>query len=85
MYSKQCFLCWGGRNHALSHKWCNTHFFLESSFNTDGVGCRKQDDFRLELFADLCTWLKTELEHSLFTRKQFVYTGADTSKDNLHG
>ena len=45
----------------LLHKRCNT---------TDGVGGRKQDDFRLELFDELCTWLETELEHSLFTLEQ---------------
>ena len=52
---------------ALLRKRCNTSFSLGSSFNTDGAGSRKQDDFRLELFDELCTWLETELEHSLFS------------------
>ena len=55
---------------ALLHKRCNTNFSHGSSFNTDGAGGRKQDDFRLELFDELCTWLETELEHSLFTLEQ---------------
>ena len=55
---------------ALLHKRCNTDFSRESNFNTDGAGGRKQDDFRLELFDELCTWLETELEHSLFTLEQ---------------
>ena len=55
---------------AILHKQCNTIFFCGSSFNTDGKGSRKQDDFRLELFDELCTWLETELEHSLFTLEQ---------------
>ena len=55
---------------ALLHKRCNTNFSRESSFNTDGAGGRKQDDFRLELFDELCTWLETELKHSLFTLEQ---------------
>ena len=55
---------------ALLHKRYNTIFSRGSSFNTDGAGGRKQDDFRLELFDELCTWLKTELKHSLFTLEQ---------------
>ena len=55
---------------ALLHKWCNKNFSHGSSFNTDGAGGRKQDDFQLELFDELCTWLETELEHSLFTLEQ---------------
>ena len=55
---------------ALLHKRCNTNFSRGSSFNTDGAGCRRQDDFRLKLFDELCTWLETELEHSLFTLEQ---------------
>ena len=56
---------------ALLHKQqCNTNFSCGSSFNTDGVGGRNQDDFRLELFDELCTWLETELEHSLYTLEQ---------------
>ena len=55
---------------ALLHKWCNTNFSRGSSFNTDGADGRKQDDFRLEFFDELCTWLETELEHSLFTLEQ---------------
>ena len=55
---------------ALLHKRCNTNLSRGSSFNTDGVGGRKQDDFRLELFDELCTWLETELEHSLFTLEE---------------
>ena len=34
------------------------------------MGGRKQDDFRLESFDELFTWLKTELEHGLFTFEQ---------------
>ena len=34
------------------------------------MGGRKQDDFRLESFDELFTWLKTELEHDLFTFEQ---------------
>ena len=45
-------------------------FSCGSSFNTDGAGGRKQDNFQLELFDKLCTWLETELEHSLFTLEQ---------------
>ena len=55
---------------ALLHKRCNTNLSCGSSFNTDGVGGRKQDDFRQELFDELCTWLETELEHSLFKLEQ---------------
>ena len=55
---------------ALLHKRCNKIFSRESSFNTDSAGGRKQDDFRLELFDELCTWLETELKHSLFTLEQ---------------
>ena len=55
---------------ALLHKQCNTNFSRVSSFNTDGAGSRKLDDFRLELFDELCTWLETELEHTLFTLEQ---------------
>ena len=55
---------------ALLHKWCSTNFSHRSSFNTDGVGRRKQSDCQLELFDELCTWLETELEHSLFTLEQ---------------
>ena len=55
---------------ALLHKRCNTNFSHGSSFNTDGAGGRKEDDFQLELFDELCTWLETELEHSLFTLEQ---------------
>ena len=55
---------------ALLHKRCNLNFSRGSSFNTDGAGCRKQNDFRLELFDELCTWLETKLEHSLFTLEQ---------------
>ena len=55
---------------ALLHKRCNTNFSRGSSSNTDGVGGRKQDDFQLELFDELCTSLETELEHSLFTLEQ---------------
>ena len=52
---------------ALLHKRYNKNFSRGSSFNIDGAGGRKQDDFRLELFDELCTRLETELEHSLFT------------------
>ena len=55
---------------ALLDKRCKTNFPRGSSFNTDGTGGRKQDDFRLELIDELCTWLETELEHSLFTMEQ---------------
>ena len=55
---------------ALLQKQCNTNLFRGSSFNTDGAGGRKQDDFRLELFDELFTWQETELEHSLFTLEQ---------------
>ena len=55
---------------ALLHKRCNTNFSCGSSFNVDDAGGRKQDDFRLELFDELCTWLETKLEHSLFTLEQ---------------
>ena len=55
---------------ALLHKRCNTKFSGGSSFNTDGVGGRKQYDFRRKLFDELRTWLETELEHSLFTLGQ---------------
>ena len=55
---------------ALLHKRCSPNFSRGSSFNTDGAGGRKQDGFRLELFEEFCTWLKTELEHSLFTLEQ---------------
>ena len=55
---------------ALLHKRCNKNFSRESSFNTDSAGGRKQDDFRLELFDELCTWLETELKHSLLTLEQ---------------
>ena len=55
---------------ALLHKRSNTIFSHGSSFNTDGAGGRKQDDFQPELFDELCTWLETELEHSLFTLEQ---------------
>ena len=51
---------------ALLHKFCNTNFSCRSSFNTDDVGGRKQGDCRLELSDELCTWLETKLEHSLF-------------------
>ena len=54
----------------LLHKRCNTNFSRESNFNTDGASGRNQDDFRLELFDELCTWLETEPEHSLFTLEQ---------------
>ena len=40
---------------ALLHKRCNTNFSRGSSFNTDDASGRKQDDFRLELFDELCT------------------------------
>ena len=39
---------------AQLHKRCNTNFSRGSSFNADGAGGRKQDDFRLELFDELC-------------------------------
>ena len=55
---------------ALLHKRCNTNFSRGSSFNTDGAGGRKQDDFQLELFDELCTWLETELELSLLTLEE---------------
>ena len=55
---------------ALLHKRCNTNFSPGSSFNTDVACGRKQDDFRLELFDELCTWLGTELKHNLFTLEQ---------------
>ena len=61
---------------ALLHKRWNTNFSRGSSFITDGVDGRKQNDLRLELFDELCTWLDTELEHwtryikSLFTLEQ---------------
>ena len=55
---------------ALLPKRCNTNFACGSSFSTDGAGGRKQDDFRLELFDEISTWLETELEHSLFTLEQ---------------
>ena len=55
---------------ALLHKRCNTNVSHGSSFNTDGAGGRKQDEFRLELFHEIRTWLETELEHSLFTLDQ---------------
>ena len=55
---------------ALLHKRCNTNFSRGSSFNTYGADGRKQDDFQLEFFDELCTWLETELEHSLFTLEQ---------------
>ena len=55
---------------AQLHKQCNRNFSCGNSFNTDGTGGRKQDDFLLELFDELCTWLETELEHSLFALEQ---------------
>ena len=55
---------------ALLHKQCNTNFSRRSSFNRDSAGSRKQDHFLLELFDELCTWLKTKLEHSSFTLEQ---------------
>ena len=55
---------------ALLQKRCDTNFSRGSSFNKDDTGGRKQDDFRLELFDKICTWLETELEHSLFTLEQ---------------
>ena len=39
---------------ALLHKRCNTNFPRGSRFNADGAGGRKQDDFRLELFDEIC-------------------------------
>ena len=38
----------------LLHKRCNTNFPRGSRFNADGAGGRKQDDFRLELFDEIC-------------------------------
>ena len=55
---------------ALLHKRYSTNFSRGSSFHTDGAGGRKQDDFRLEFFDERFTWLKTELERSLFTLEQ---------------
>lgn len=49
---------------------------MEVASKKDCTGGRKQDDFPLELFDELCTWLETE---------QFVYNGVDTSKDDFHG
>ena len=54
----------------LLRKRCNTNFSRGSSFNKDDMGERKQDDLRVELFDKFCTWLETELEHSLFTLEQ---------------
>ena len=55
---------------ALLHKRCSTNFFRGGSFNAGGAGGGSQGDFRLELFDELCAWLETELEHSLFTLEQ---------------
>ena len=49
---------------------------MEVASKKDRTGSRKQNDFPLELFDELFTWLETE---------QFVYNGADTSKDDFHG
>ena len=44
-----------------------------------------QDHFLLELFDELCTWLKTELEHSSFTLEQIhqKMISVDKSPDKL--
>ena len=46
----------------------------------DDTGGRKQDDLRVELFDKLCTWLETELEHSLFTLEQLHQKMISTDK-----
>ena len=49
---------------SLSNKRCNANVTHGSCLNTDGVDGRKQGDFPLELFDELCLWMETELKHS---------------------
>ena len=69
---------------ALLHKWCNKNFSRESSFNTDSAGGRKQDDFRLELFDELCTWLETDTSKDEQIHQKMIFMDKSPDKSIVY-